>query len=170
MTIIRTILICTVLASLAACGFQLRGSGPNTLNVSNALNVFSVYVQSQGANRFAEEVKTQLQFLDITTPRQAEEAEYVLHLQNEKQDRKVLTVSSSTGKVQEFELTFSVLMSVSDTNGDVLSTQQTVKATRDLIFDEDAVLGKYEEEKIIYEELRRQVAASVLRRMQAVVH
>lgn len=160
--IIRIIFLFSLFVSLAACGFHLRGSGPGALSIN------SVYVQSSGANKIADEVKNQLNGLGVITPGNAESAEYTLSLSSEREARKVLTVAADTGKVQEYEISFSVSMSVTDASGQELSKNQSVRAKRDLTVDEDAVLGKFEEERTIQEELKRQTAASVLRRLQAV--
>jgi outer membrane lipopolysaccharide assembly protein LptE/RlpB len=52
-----------------------------------------------------------------------------------------------------------------------ISTAATepVSATRDLTFDEGSVLGKVQEESILKRDIAKQVAASVLRRLRAVI-
>ncbi len=147
---------------LHACGFHLRGSGPGALAVS------SVHVDAGGARKLGEEVSAQLSGLGVALPATADAAEVVLKLGNERQERKVLTVSAQTGKVEEYELILSATMTVLDAEGNILSKNQPVSARRDLTYDEAAVLGKFEEERILQEELRKQVAANVLRRLSAV--
>ncbi len=149
--------------SLSSCGFHLRGSGETI-----AINADSVYITSLAANEITNEIKTQLEFQGVKTPDSIDDGRYILNLSNELRDKKILTVSSATGKVQEYELVFSVVMSISDKNGSNLSEEQTISASRDLFFDENAVLALSDEERLIFEELRRQVANSVLRRLQAV--
>ena len=156
-----TLILLTSLIS--GCGFHLRGSGPGSVNIS------SVYVDASTARHLAEEVKSQLSGLGVAIASSSDAAEYVLKLNNEKQDRKVLSVSSQTGKVEEYELIYSATMSVIDATGKSLSKNQRVAARRDLSFDEAAVLGKFDEERTLQEDLRKQVAASVLRRLNAVV-
>lgn len=162
LNIVRTFFLLGLLASIAGCGYHLRGSGPGALSIN------SVFVQSSGANKLADEVRNQLNGMGVSTPGEAEAAEYVLNLSAERENRKVLTVAADTGKVQEYEISFTAFMSVSDAAGQVLSKNQTVRAKRDLTVDEDAVLGKFEEERTIQNELRKQAAANVLRRLQAV--
>ncbi len=148
---------------ISGCGFHLRGSGPGALDVS------SIYVDESNARKLADQVKTQLDSIGVALTATPESAEYVLQLSNERQDRKVLSVSSTTGKVEEFELIYSATMSVLNANGDYLSRNQTVSARRDLAYDETAVLGKFDEERILQEGLRQQVASSVLRRLNATI-
>ncbi|MCG8325386.1 MAG: LPS assembly lipoprotein LptE [Thiotrichales bacterium] len=159
----RLLLLPLLACAVAACGFHLRGSGPGELNVS------SVYVDASGARKLGEEVSSQLSGLGVTMTSSPDAAEYVLKLANERQERKVLTVSAATGKVEEYELIYSANMSVLDASGKAVGKNQQISARRDLSYDEDAVLGKFEEERTIQDELRKQVAANVLRRLNAAV-
>ena len=161
---INRIFIVTLILSLSACGFQLRGSSSNF-----AINADSIFVSSQSAGQIGEAVRSQLQYQGISTPESNAAAEYILSLKNELREKNILTVSSTTGKVQEYELNYSVLMTVSDPNGNIISDEQRIAASRDLFFDENAVLALGEEERIIYEELQEQIAGTVLRRLQAVL-
>ena len=158
----RYLTIVLLSISLAGCGFHLRGSGPSTLDIS------SVYVDAGGARKLGEEVSAQLSSTGVTLPGSAEEAEYTLKLSNEREDRNLLTVSADTGKVEEYELIYAATMSVIDQDGTMLIKDQEVSARRDLTFDEGAVVGKFEEERTMQEDLRRRVAAGVLRRLNAV--
>lgn len=157
-----SIIVLVLITSLSACGFHLRGSDNSVV-----LNASSVYISSISAAEITNEIKTQLEFLGVNTSDSINEGQYILSLRNELRDRKILTVSSSTGKVQEYELVFSVVMSIADKNGSTISEEQTIRASRDLFFDQNAVLAVSDEERLIFEELRRQVANSVLRRLQA---
>ena len=159
----RYLTIILYVAILAGCGFHLRGSGPTTLNLS------SVYVDASSARKLGDEVTSQLSGLGVTTPATADEAEVVLKLRNERQERNLLSVSGDTGKVEEYEIVHSALMSVVGTDGNVISKEQLISARRDLAYDEDAVLGKFEEERTVQVELRKQVASNILRRLNAVV-
>lgn len=160
--LIRYLTVVFLSALLAGCGFHLRGSGPGSLDVS------SVYVDAGSARKLGEEVSLQLSGLGVAIPNAPDAAEYVLKLANERQERKVLTVSAQTGKVEEYELIYSANMSVIGPDGKTITDNEPVTARQDLAYDEDAVLGKFEEARTVVEDLRRQVAASVLRRLNAV--
>ena len=156
------LILLTVLMAVQSCGFHLRGSGPGSLDID------SVHVRSESADKLAREVTSQLSGFGIATPDVPDNAQYVLILSREVQDRKILTVTADTGKVQEYEVFFSATMTVRNAAGDDLSTNQKIRVKRDLTVDEDAVLGKFEEERTIQAELLQQAAASVLRRLQTV--
>ena len=156
----RHILLFVLLICVSACGFHLRGSQMGELGVS------SINIESHGANRLASIVKTQLQIAGITITNTADEAEYILRLNNETFKRNVLSVSPSTGKVEEFELIYSAKMAVSRSDGTSVLPSDLIRVVRDFTFDEDAVLGKFTEERVLREDLTRSAASQVLQRLQ----
>ena len=157
-------LLVLVLIFASACGFQLRGSQMGKLGIS------SIYVQSQGANRLSSIVEAQLQISGIQIASKAADAEYLLQLKNESFTRNVLSVSPKTGKEEEFELIYRAGMSVTGANGKALLANDPVQVTRDYTFDDDAVLGKFTEEEVLREDLVRNAASLVMRRLQAVLN
>jgi LPS-assembly lipoprotein len=160
---LRHNLILLSLALLCACGFELRGSNLEPLKQSK------IYVSSSGANMLAREIKGQLQFADVKIAHTAKDADYILDISDEKIQRKVLSISGDTGKVEEYELLYEAIYSVRGPGGKTLVKSEPVTAQRDYVFVEDAVLGKSDEENKLREEMRRQSAASVLRRLRTVI-
>ncbi|MCL4315318.1 MAG: LPS assembly lipoprotein LptE, partial [Gammaproteobacteria bacterium] len=67
----------------------------------------------------------------------------------------------------EFELVYTVNFDVQDKDGKALTDRQTIRLTRDFVFDETQVLGKEAEESVLREGLRRDAAGQILRRVQA---
>ncbi|MGH8120700.1 MAG: LPS assembly lipoprotein LptE [Gammaproteobacteria bacterium] len=158
----RFCLLFILAASLSACGFQLRGSNLESLKDSQ------VYIMSTGANELAAQVKTKLAYAEIPIAQDPNQADYVIELGQEKFERSVLSVSAETGKVEEYEITYNALLSVSGPDGKILLKNEPLMGRRDFTFEEDSVLGKFDEENIIHEELTRHVADTVLRRLRAV--
>jgi outer membrane lipopolysaccharide assembly protein LptE/RlpB len=93
------LILVILLIGLSACGFQLRGANLQALQNAN------VYVQSSGANVLAAEVKRQLLDADVSPVSSASDADYIVALSNESFSRKILSVSPTTGKVEEYEVT-----------------------------------------------------------------
>ena len=160
--IFRYTIIIYICLSLSGCGFQLRGSNLEALQNS------SVYVRSNGADRLANEVKRQLRNADIIPVNSAEKAEYIITLSNENFIRTVLSVSPETGKVEEYEMSYSATMSITSSQGKTLVNSEPILAERDYTFDEDAVLGKFTEETVLQKDIANQAAAAVLRRLQVI--
>ncbi len=151
-----------LICGLGACGFQLRGSNLQALQHSQ------VYVQSNGANVLAKEVKIQLQNADVIPVKSVTDAKYIINLSNESFDRRVLSVSPKTGKVEEYEITYRASLSITGSDGDTILKSEPVTAVTDYTFDEDAVLGKFEEERVLRDDIVRHAASNVLRRLQSV--
>ena len=152
--------LCLV-ALLHGCGYHLRGHSP----AARAADDYSVHVSAAGA--LAELVKSQLAASGVQVTDGIRGADYVLTLSGEQVERRVASVSSETGKVEEYLIIFTVRLSISDADGKDLALGQLIRATGDYAFDKDAALGKFAEEETIREELAEQAAAQIVRRLNA---
>ena len=152
-----------LLMGLSTCGFQLRGT-----NLEGILDT-KIYVQSSGASVLAAEVKKQLIDAGVRPVSSTSDAEYIVTLSNEVFNTIVLAVSPSTGKAEEYQVSFVAMVKIDSTDGGSQATAEPVAATRDLTFDEGSVLGKVQEESVMKKEIAKQVAASVLRRLRAAI-
>lgn len=152
-----------LLIGLSACGFQLRGA--NLQALQNA----SIFVQSSNANVLASEVKRQLLDAEVTPVSSASDADYIVNLSNESFNRKVLSVSPTTGKVEEYEVTYTAMLRITGPDKSSTAIAKPVSASRDYTFDEGSVLGKLKEESVLKKDIAKQVAATVLRRLRAVI-
>lgn len=158
----RLLLICLLLLT-TACGFHLRGSQLTEFDVAN------IYIQPSSAPKLAKEVTSQLAGAGVTVASSAESASYLITLKEEGFEKSVLSVSASTGKVEEYEIIFNAKMDAIHADGSSIIRDDRVRSVRDFTFDEDAVLGKFSEEAIIHEDLIRRAASQVLRRLQALL-
>jgi LPS-assembly lipoprotein len=79
----------------------------------------------------------------------------------------VLSVDPDTGKVREYELIVETSVLVVSAGGKVLLEDDDISLQRDYTFDETAALGKYEQEGTLYREIRKDLAAAIVRRLQA---
>lgn len=158
----RITLLFLLAVALTACGFQLRGSNLGTLKSSH------IYVKSGGANQLAAQIKRHLEFAEVPVANTAEQADYIIEVGRETFKRSVLSVSARTGKVEEYEINYTASVSIRGPDGKFLLQDEPVTAQRDYTFDEDSVLGKFDEENKLREELTKFAADMVLRRLQAV--
>lgn len=152
-----------LLIGLSACGFQLRGTNSQTLK--NA----SIFIQSSNTSVLASEVKRQLLDVDVTPVFSKSDADYIITLSNESFDRKVLSVSPTTGKVEEYEVTYAAMLKITSPDESSNARAEPVSARRDYTFDEGSVLGKFKEESVLKKDIIKQVATTVLRRLRAVI-
>ena len=149
------------LVLLASCGFHLRGSAtlPDSLK--------TMYIQGVNIQQgFGLELKRGLSRNGVTVVTEYQQGTAVLTVTENKVERRVLSVGSDA-KVSEYGLHGRVTFSVSDGQGQVLTQSQQVEAQRDYRFDQEQVLGKDEEERLLREQLEQQLVQSVLRRLSA---
>ena len=156
-------LIIVLLLGLSACGFHLRGTQQKA-----AVKVSNVYVSSAGAREVVAEVKEQLDNAGAAAVKGLETADYVLTLERQLFDRRVLSVSSVTGKVEEYQLALELYMSVSNGKGEELLAPERIRLTRDYTIDEEAVLAQGSEEDILREDMVIDAASRIIYRLNAV--
>lgn len=159
---LRHKLLLLSLAMLCACGFELRGSNLEPLKQS------SVYVNASGSSIIASHVRQQLQFADVPLARTPSDAEYIVDISNEAFERKVLSVSAQTGKVEEYEVLYKAYLSITGPDGKKLINSEPITAQRDYAFDSGAVLGSFDNEYVLQADISKYAASTVLRRLQAV--
>lgn len=148
---------------LCACGFQLRGSNLDALKNS------SIYIQARGASTLANELREQLRYSDIPIASSSSEADYIIDIGKETFERKVLSVSARTGKVEEYEIFYQAILSVTGPGGKSLIKSEPITAQRDYVFDEGSVYASYDQEQELHRDISKYAASTVLRRLQAVI-
>jgi LPS-assembly lipoprotein len=151
-----------VILAASGCGFHFRGTG------SVELQVAKVFVESQAADRISAEVKRQLDYSGVALASELGTADAIVRLGNERFDRRVLSVDPRTGKVREFELGYAVDLNVTHRDGRSLIDPDTVTLLRDHVFDETAAISEFEEENLLREEMKKDAAEAILRRLQTV--
>lgn len=153
-------LLTTTLVS--ACGWHLRGSS----NVS--LNIESVFVTAEDSyGSLVSTVKQSLTSNQVAAAQSSSEAQYTIVLSNEKHDRRTASVGNNAFAA-EYELTISVDYVIQDSSGQALTEKSTATSVRTYDYDRNAVVAKNEEENLIKNEMRNNVAQQILRRLRFV--
>lgn len=146
---------------LAACGFQLRGEVrlPEVMNTTwlRTPDDSSAFVRELGLILRANGVS-------VSTTQQPGAAQ--LHILSERMRRDALTISGSA-RVREFVLGFEVDFELLDADGELLIERETLRMSRDYSFDEQEILAATREEEFLRDEMRRAMAARLLRRIEA---
>ena len=153
--------IVLLLALLPACGFHLRGD----VELPPALQ--DTYLDSKNPyTGMARALRVELEAAGGRIVESSEHASAVLHIVREISENRILSVGS-TGKASEYELFNEVVFSLSDAEGKVLIAPQTLRMTRDLVFDETVLLGKISEAEGIHRQMRRNLARQIIIRIGA---
>lgn len=194
----RTGLLAALLILLAGCGFHLRGSVilpelmattyiqdsvPNSLilpklkrmlikNDVNVIDKFDLAANYVTTNVTTNDVAANNEPIKITDPTSEQTAVAVLQLLNENFSRRQLSSGSST-LIKEYELNYAITFtlykqSLGKQNNDTLLANQTITITREQTFDEAQVLAKTTEQQKLQQEMIRDAARQILRRLQSI--
>jgi LPS-assembly lipoprotein len=147
------------LVVIAGCGFHLRGSA------DLAPSLKTMYIQGVDTQQdFGLALKRALVSNGVTVLTDYSRGSAVLTVLENKVERRVLSVGADA-KANEYELGATVRFKVSDDQGKVLITEQSVQAQRDYQFDQNQVLASGNEEGELRKQLNQQLAQSILRRL-----
>jgi len=145
---------------VAGCGFQLRGSAP--------LPFKSIYVQAAPASQFATLLKRAVRAGSAGTllTDQPGEAEVVLQVMNELQEKQILTLGGG-GRVSEYQLRYRVSYRLTDSKNREHIPASEILLKRDYSFTDEQALSKEAEEAMLYRDMRNDAVQQMVRLLQA---
>lgn len=147
-----------LLTALAGCGFQLRG------DYSLPASINPVYVEAARADIKAD-LGRLLQSSEVQVTTDRKRASGILRLRSHRADRRVLALDSN-GKVAEYGLIEELRFDMIDAQGKILVPEQKIRAMQSYINSGEQVLGKQQEEGSLRRDIRRDLAAQMMRRLQ----
>jgi LPS-assembly lipoprotein len=143
--------------ALAACGFHLRGQA--------SLPFDSIYVS--GSPAFANQVARAVRASSTTrVTDNPKDAQVTLQILSEARERAILSLSGA-GRVRELQLRYRVSYRLYDRNNKENIPVSEVLLTRDLTYSDADVLGKKQEEALLYRDMQNDAVQQVVRRLQA---
>lgn len=147
---------------LAGCGFHLRGTGGDRVAIG-AINV-------SAANAHGEMQRTLERTLTDAGVRIEEEdkAPWSVRLLGETSTRRPVATSSDV-KVAQYGLRLEVSFTLDAAGGKTVIPETSVSAERIYRFDSSSFAGNSEEESLLYDEMRRDVARQIMQRIDASV-
>lgn len=155
----RAAIFCLTLL-LTACGFQLRGA--------YNLPYESLFISLPDASVIGAGLKRQIRAGGGTRLVDTmEEAQGTFLQVAELRERQILSLSSS-GRVREVRLRFRYAYRVVDAKGRELVPTTGVELTRDITYDDSAVLAKEQEEQLLWRDMENDLVQQLLRRLAAV--
>ncbi len=154
-------LISVVLAlSLAACGFQLRGSQPLSFT-SMHFAVADSSVIGAGLKRHVSALgSTQI----VDTP---QEAQAIFTIIGEAKEKQILSISGK-GQVREFQLRYRLAFRVYDLKGQEFIPPSEIVLVRTISFSDEYVLAKEREEELLYRDMEGDMVQQLMRRLATV--
>ena len=160
------------LVFLAGCGFHLRNrialpSDLGPVRVVGASTSYSALVTSLSRGLQAAGAKLAAPpGEDAATAADAQVA--TLRIMSERWGDLPIAVDQF-GRAQEFSLRYAVVFAFTKADGTDLVPQQVVELSRDYVSPPQDATGTTTEREVLAEELRREMAASILRRVDGVV-
>lgn len=153
-------LILLVIAVLAGCGFQLRGS--------YALPYESLYLAIPAYSELGVSLKRSIRASGTTRlAENREEAEATFTPTTEARERVILSLSG-TGRVREIRLRYRYGFRIVDSKGRDLVPPNEVELTRDMTYDDASVLSKEQEEAVLWRDMQNDLVQQLMRRLVAV--
>ncbi len=153
----RLTLLALLLGALSGCGFQLRGQ------VDLPPSMATTYVVA--SDDLSRELRLLLRANEVAIVADRRSAGAVLQVSSESLQREVQSIGERA-RVREYALRYSLRVSVIDAEGAVIVPAQTIELVRDYTLDETQILGVASEEEIIRQELRREMAREIVRRLE----
>jgi LPS-assembly lipoprotein len=149
-----------VLSLLTACGFHLRGGVELPPVLEDA------YVDSKDRyGSLSNELRLELQAAGAQVVDDRKDATGILKLTSPRSQQRVLSVGSA-GRATEYELFEEVTFALEKPDGEVLLAPQTVRMTRDMVFDDTQLLGKVSEAEVLRRQMHRDMARQILTRIE----
>lgn len=156
----RHLVFALLLLLLSGCGFHLRGS------VELPQAMARSYIVADKSSALGLELENTLRAAGGEVVRTRAEATAVLTLHEERLGSRVLTLDTQ-GRASGLVLTLLASFSLVDGAGALLVDREGVRIEREYSFDPDNVLAQGGEASVLHEEMRRQAAAQILRRVRA---
>jgi LPS-assembly lipoprotein len=148
---------------LSACGFRLRGTGPQP-----ELPFKTLFVSVAETSPIGVQLRRNLDVMrniQIVTDRKLADA--ALEVLNEGKDKQVLSLNSQ-GRVREYTLLYRLNFRVVDKEGRQLLAPTELVIRRIQSFNENQVLAKEAEEATLFREMQSDLVQQVLRRVSAI--
>ncbi len=167
----KLVAICVCVSALSACGFQLRGI--------QEFGFKSLRSEFLPASSFGAELRRSLEASGVHVHTQAplqsalgqgavsKDAEVVLQVLQDQREKTVVGLNAS-GQVREFQLKLRVKFRLRTGLGKELIADTELLATRDISFNETAVLAKEAEEGLLFRNMQSDLVQQMLRRLAAV--
>ena len=152
----KAVLPLVLAAVVGGCGFQLRGSATvpfQTLYIPDSKTGIALDLKRNieaGTNaKVVDDPKT---------------ADAILELSGENKEKIILSLTGA-GRVREFRLRYSVRYRLHDGKGNEYVPSSLVQLTRDVTYDDSAILAKEAEEQLLFRDMQTDMVQQVLRRL-----
>ena len=159
---VRSLLIVLLTATLAACGFHLRGSAGSDLPYA------SMYI----ALPETAEVRVWLErylrgSTNTTVSDDAKTATVTFQQLSDSRDKSILSIDAR-GRVREYRLQMRYRFRLVDAQGREIVAPQEISMNRDMTYDDSQVLSKSMEENLLWRDMTIVLVNQIMRRLSRI--
>ncbi len=158
----RHLVTLLLVAPLAACGFHMRGSTPDA-----QLSFASLYLDAPKGTPIERDLRSAVRNGETLLLADQKSAAVTLRVMSQAQEKKVLTLNAE-GKVREYSLTYRVRFEVTDANNKKLLQPPEIVLQSILSYSEEQALAKEQEERMTFDDLRRDAVGRIMRQLARV--
>jgi LPS-assembly lipoprotein len=152
-----------LLASLSGCGFSLRGSTP-----ASQISFDSVYLEATKGTPLERELRRSILSQSSTAlATDQKTAAVTLRILSEVQERKILTLNAQ-GQVREYSLIYRISFEATDKENKKLLPANELALQAFLSYSESQALAKETEERMTYDDLRRDAVSQIMRQLSRI--
>jgi LPS-assembly lipoprotein len=154
-------IIAVMVLSLTACGYHLRGSYqlPKELK--------TIYLQGE-STELHEQFTKAMQSSSGQLLSSPEKAGIVIRFFGEKMTRRVLSLSAR-GRANEFELDYRIEYEFANAGNTILMPRQPIEVKREYFNDQQDIIAKDNEEKVIRNEMYQQTVRAIINRARLIL-
>jgi LPS-assembly lipoprotein len=152
-----TFVLLTVLL-LSACGYHLRGA----LDVPSEMK--SVYIEG-ASEQLLEQFRKALQSSNVQLVTARADAGAIIVVSNEENLKRSLSLGAS-GYANQFGLEYRLNYEITDKNNKPLVKSQSVDIKREYFNNQQLILGKDNEELVIYNEMYQQAVRTMINQVR----
>jgi LPS-assembly lipoprotein len=146
----------------AACGFHIRG------DTSLPFRTLAI-VGGEGSSLVVDLKRTLRGNAKITVVDRPDQAEAVLYIMTNQNDKSILTLSGG-GRVREFQLSQKVVFRVANLDGAEWLPVSEINVRRDFSFNDSQALAKEGEERLLLADMQADAVQQLVRRLSLARH
>lgn len=144
---------------LSGCGFRLRGP--------QALDFATLHINTPPESELGARLRRLVATSGTTrVVEEAERADARLQILANSRGREILSLTGA-GKVREYQLVQTLRFQLLDKSGTALIAPTSLSARREYTFDDSQVLGKEQEEALLYRDMQNDLVQQMMRRLAA---
>lgn len=155
--------ISVVAVLLTGCGFHLRNRIALPVDLGPVLVTSNVRY-----SQLPDTIQRGLQASGATIAADGSQDVATLRVVSERWGDRPIAIDN-LGRAQEYSLRYAVIFSFTRADGSVLVPQQVIELSRDYVSPPQNATGTSTEREILADELRREMSASILRRIDSVM-